>query len=276
MGPAPFDVRQAVSEDYALFVRFFAAFGASSPLPDLDWWAATCRDACFIEERGGAIGYGLAHKLADSAYVMHVAVDASARHRGVGRAIMHAVGQRLREQGCTRWTLTVKHDNAVAIHLYESLGMQIDFPVAGISFPWAAIDGMPRGDVIVEPFESTDDAALEDSLGIARGRIGKQRERGGRVLLRAGTNDSPSGLVAYDPRFPGAPLFRAQSPTVARALFEALRPYRLQDQEVFRVAVEADEALAAELVAFGGALAVSLFHMSGAIPEPTLGPGAPT
>lgn len=51
-----------------------------------------------------------------------VGVDADASGRGIGRILMMAGLDRMRERGCTAATLYVEADNAPAVHLYRSLG----------------------------------------------------------------------------------------------------------------------------------------------------------
>ncbi|HWU46049.1 MAG TPA: mycothiol synthase [Humibacter sp.] len=51
-----------------------------------------------------------------------IGVDAASAGRGLGRSLMHAGLQRLRERGCTIATLYVEGDNAPALRLYRSLG----------------------------------------------------------------------------------------------------------------------------------------------------------
>jgi len=72
------------------------------------------------------------------------------------------------------------------------------------------------------------------------------------------------GVVAFDPGFPGAFLFRARSAAHARALFEGIRPRARHSY--FRRAVEGDDELAEELIRGGASRTVSLLHMVGAIP----------
>lgn len=51
-----------------------------------------------------------------------VAVHASARGRGVGRALLSAIEAEARTMGCCKLTLEVRADNHNARHLYESFG----------------------------------------------------------------------------------------------------------------------------------------------------------
>jgi GNAT superfamily N-acetyltransferase len=258
-------VRDATPEDHALFVPFFLSFEMPDPIPDVPWWTKNCCHARFIEEDGKAVGYGLAYKLAESGYVMHCAVAADARNRGVGRKIMTTLGKILRDAGCTEWTLNVKVGNEPAIALYRRMGMHVDFTVAALRLQWSMVENVPAGDATAEPFDGGLDRSIEDLLGLEHGRISRPRELG-RVVLRARRGGETTGVIGFDPAFPGAPLFRARSLADARALFEGIRPHKRDEHDSFRAIVEANEPLAEELVSVGAERLLSLLHMTGPIP----------
>lgn len=260
-------VRDATPDDHATFARFFFSFEMPDPLPDLEWWTRFCKDAFFVEEQGKPVGYGLGWRLADSGYVMHVAVDASARNRGVGRVVMRTLAERLKAAGCTKWYLSVKRDNAPAIALYQRVGMRIEHPVSVVEVPWSAVAQLPSSSYVVEPFDAADDAAMEDTFGITRGRISHSRTLPARVLLRARDGERVVGVVSFDPPFPGAPLFRANDESVARALLDGMRPHAKPEFDHVRVVTEGDEPLAARLEAMGGKQLMSLYRMAGQIPS---------
>ncbi|MFC4827352.1 ribosomal protein S18-alanine N-acetyltransferase [Agromyces aurantiacus] len=56
--------------------------------------------------------------------IQTIAVDAAARGRGIGRALMHALIDEARRRGATELFLEVRADNPVARTLYESLGFE--------------------------------------------------------------------------------------------------------------------------------------------------------
>jgi GNAT superfamily N-acetyltransferase len=259
-------VRPATPEDHALFVPFFLSFEMPDPIPEQAWWDKFCQNACFLEEDGKALGYGLAYKLEDSGYVMHCAVDASARNRGVGRAVMKTLAKRLRALGCTRWTLNVKVGNEPAIALYRRLGMDVDFTVAVLRIPWSVAEGLPVGSSTGEAFDGSEDRHIEDVFGLEHGRVSRPRELG-RVMRRARRGEETTGVIGFDPPFPGAPLFRARSMEDAAALFRSIRETAKPEHDYFRVVVEADEALAERLISAGATRIMSLLHMVGPLPE---------
>jgi mycothiol synthase len=59
---------------------------------------------------------------ADEGEIYVIGVDASQAGRGLGRTLMRAGLERLRERGCSAATLYVEADNIAAVHLYRSLG----------------------------------------------------------------------------------------------------------------------------------------------------------
>lgn len=87
-------------------------------------------DTLYLCVRDGEnmIGYcGLLQSF-DEADITNVAVRREYRSCGVGRAMLEALIEGGKERGISRFTLEVRKSNAVALHLYETLG----FVSAGI------------------------------------------------------------------------------------------------------------------------------------------------
>lgn len=59
------------------------------------------------------------------AFIYFIGIDEAFRGKGYGRAAMQALEAAVRPRGATRIDLSVFGDNATAIHLYQSLGYQI-------------------------------------------------------------------------------------------------------------------------------------------------------
>ncbi|MBB4920703.1 GNAT family N-acetyltransferase [Streptosporangium saharense] len=59
-----------------------------------------------------------------SLYLKELFVRPDARKRGVGRALMDALGQAAAETGCSRVEWTADHDNPAALAFYAALGAQ--------------------------------------------------------------------------------------------------------------------------------------------------------
>jgi ribosomal protein S18 acetylase RimI-like enzyme len=57
--------------------------------------------------------------------VYHLAVRATDRKRGVGRALMEELESRLRAKGCLKYYLLVTPDNRRAVAFYERLGWEV-------------------------------------------------------------------------------------------------------------------------------------------------------
>lgn len=71
---------------------------------------------------GKVIGYGGYAHILDEGHIMNIAVTASHRGKGVGRAIVARMLGSARENGIEAITLEVNENNAPAIALYESVG----------------------------------------------------------------------------------------------------------------------------------------------------------
>jgi ribosomal-protein-alanine N-acetyltransferase len=91
----------------------------------LDAWGALL---VIAEVREVVAGYALAvPSLApNQAWLLSTAVSAEARGRGVGRALVESVLDRLDAAGRRTVRLTVSPDNAVAVRLYERLGFAVE------------------------------------------------------------------------------------------------------------------------------------------------------
>ncbi|MGO5115557.1 ribosomal protein S18-alanine N-acetyltransferase [Candidatus Avoscillospira sp. LCP25S3_F1] len=68
------------------------------------------------------LGYVGSQTVLDSTDILNVAVSPDHRGRGIGRALLTELEQRLRQQGVTEVLLEVRPSNAPAIALYTSLG----------------------------------------------------------------------------------------------------------------------------------------------------------
>ena len=69
-------------------------------------------------------GYVGSQSVLDAADMMNVAVHPAYRRQGIGRELVLALSERLKEKGVVRLMLEVRQSNAPAIALYESLGFQ--------------------------------------------------------------------------------------------------------------------------------------------------------
>ena len=263
----PLRARPANADDYDLLVRFHRYFELPDPDPARDWWERFHVHARFVEDESGrAVGYGLAYRLDQLAYVLHVSVEPDARRRGVGRAVMECLAKKLRDDGTTRWALNVKEENAPAIALYRSLGLEVAFVIEVLRIDVTKVAALPASSVSVETSEPNEDRTVEDTFRFDHGRLERFREMPDRVLLRAREADRIVGVAGLDPRFPGAPIFRARDAGVARRLLEHMQTRVKPEVEHLRLVLEDDDRLARVLVSAGGEREMKLLRMVGPIP----------
>ncbi len=266
-------MRPATAADYPAYARLFPQLETGDPVPPPDKFAElVAPNAVFLDGDGGAIAYGFAEATPPVGYVRNVVVDAAARRRGAGRAVMAALAERLRGAGCTRWQLNVKVDNGPAIALYRALGMREDYRSVAMSIAWADVGKLapaPPG-IAARPPSPSEDAALEEAYRMQPGQLARDRAAGDLVLLRlcdeAQPRDLRLGFARFTPWFPGAYPFRAAAPPLARALLDALRPHALPRFDYTRLVVEDDPALAAALAAAGAEVKMTLAHFEGPLP----------
>ncbi|MDI6655777.1 MAG: ribosomal protein S18-alanine N-acetyltransferase [Candidatus Hydrothermarchaeota archaeon] len=86
----------------------------------------TYPDTFFVaEENGAVVGYVISRMVNRSGHVLAIAVDPRHRNRGLGRALMNAVTERLREFGMKDIYLEVRISNTAAINFYKKLGFEV-------------------------------------------------------------------------------------------------------------------------------------------------------
>src|SRR5262249_38099866 len=138
---------------------------------------------------------------------------------------------------------------------------------------WERAKDLPRveRELSARFIDEAEDAALEDAFAKPRGRLRQLRARSGMLLLRlvdpARPDEPRVAMAAFDPQFPGAPLFAVARPTLAAPLLDAIRAHaRPGDASIFLLA-EADRATDALLRAAGARVRFELLHMHGEIPR---------
>jgi N6-L-threonylcarbamoyladenine synthase len=97
---------------------------------DLDQWLDTvrrCRSAFLARRNGWPVGW-VAGRVLDSGrgYVDMLAVAMSERHRGLGRALLLHAFADLQLAGGRGLTLEVQAENAAALGLYRSVGLEVE------------------------------------------------------------------------------------------------------------------------------------------------------
>ena len=153
-------IRRSLAEDYPAFARLFLDLATGDPTPSFDRWRDELADASLVAEddRGLVVGYAYAEVLRGTGYVRQLVVDAEARGRGVGRALLEDVASRFAEAGCATWQLNVAPDNGPARRLYRGLGMVDGLFSWVLRFPWSRVGSLPRAEgVRVSPVEPRED-----------------------------------------------------------------------------------------------------------------------
>jgi GNAT superfamily N-acetyltransferase len=275
--PSPAAARR---EHYADFVRLFAELGTHDPVPDLERW---CREwapeTVFLEHDGRPVGYGRAQALSRTGYVRHVAVERALRRRGLGRALMRALAEWLRERGCERWELNVRTDNEAALALYRSLGMREAFTTRVLRLPRDVAGRLAAAapPIAVRDAPAELDEALEERFELARGLLASLRRLSGQRILLASEPGDALGVARFDPSYPGCFPFCARTLDAARALLAAALPSLAPDAPWIQLVVERDRELARDLLSHGGTLQMEIVHLSGELPEAetTSGPAEP-
>lgn len=78
------------------------------------------------EAAGVLVGFASARLLVDEAHVIRLAVDATDRRRGIGRALLDGLIDWAREGGASAVVLEVRADNVAASTLYRAVGFTQD------------------------------------------------------------------------------------------------------------------------------------------------------
>lgn len=257
-----FDVRLATREDYPVFARLFPELGVADPLPDADAFATGMLPRVIILEADGeSLGYALWQVYGAVAHVVHVVVDPRARGRRAGEALLAEVKARALGEGCARWFLNVKQDNASALRLYERVGFARVLEGWSVETTWEALATMPGegGGATVRPLEPSDDAEAAARFDVDAERIAQLRGRRGEVLLQVREAGALVAFAGFAPAYPGVFPVRVARAELARALFDGLRPHATAPR--LHVFVEGNRPLYELLVASGARLEHALFRM---------------
>jgi ribosomal protein S18 acetylase RimI-like enzyme len=256
-------------EHHAEFTRFFRELEVDDPVPEPGRWAEEMMpQTFFLEVAGHLVGYAFSEAYGPRGYVRHVVVAPAARRKGHGRALMKALAQRLRQQGCTRWELNVKVDNLAAIRLYEHCGLRVAYRSHALRLAWAALGRLPAPPRAPEAraVEPAQDRALEAAFRLPQGLLARLRGLAGSVLLELVQDGEPVAFARFDPAFPGCFPFHVRSPQLARPLLEALHPRARHGDLWLQVVVEGDPATAQALIRAGAEEVLEILHLEGPLP----------
>ncbi len=262
-------IRPARSSDYDAFAALVPELRVDDPTPTREKFELEIAATTLIAEGadGAAEGYCYYQLLRPEAYVRHVVVAQAARGKRVGEALLRAVAALARADGATRWQLNVKPDNAPAHALYRRLGFVTEYASTALRFDWDLARRL--GPVEGRAFAVTPehDASVEAGAGLSKGLLAAQRALPARVLFAVEVDGEVRGAACFNPGFPGAFPFRAQSPGLVRALLEALEPFALPEPPYMQVVVEGQPALRAALVDAGATVRMDFLHLSGELPS---------
>ena len=171
--------RAARPDDYDAWVGFWREIIVAGPPPTRERWVEhLMRYTMFLEDDGVLAAYNLSYPFGARGDVRQLAVAPAFRRRGVGIQLMAAVAAKLRAAGCTEWRLEVRADNAAAIALYRSAGMQPLRDVHSVVMAreacerFAASRSMRHAAIAVIP---ADDAALEATFDFGTGQLQRWR-----------------------------------------------------------------------------------------------------
>jgi ribosomal protein S18 acetylase RimI-like enzyme len=260
-------IRAAAVDDYPAFTALFRELGIEEAPPNPERWANDVAPTTLVCERDrGVVGYVNFYKLAVAGHVRNLVVAPGARRAGVGRDLMTAAAGKLRAVGAVEWHLNVKRDNAAAIGLYESLGMEVEHRSTAVRMTWADAARMPSEPAVASLADPSDDNELERAFGLLAGRLAMARTRAGRVILQLrGTACEPLGLACFDPPYPnGAYPFCVARTALAGTLIAALRAHASAG-EVVHLVIEDDAALVDALVAAGAGIRMQMLHYRGVL-----------
>lgn len=77
------------------------------------------------EDEGSIIGAVMGGFDGRRGKIYHLAVDSHYRKKGIGRALMEELEQRLRSKGCLKYYLLVKEGNQEAMAFYKQMGCSV-------------------------------------------------------------------------------------------------------------------------------------------------------
>lgn len=259
-------VRRAEPRDYGAFARLFPELAIDDPVPPEDVFLREIMPTTLMLELAGEVA-GLAHwvVLTGSGHLRLLITATGARRRGVGRTLMEAVRDVLRDAGCGTWTLNVLETNTAAVTLYEKMGLRRVLVSSALRVPWSAVDSMPEVAPVARAIAPGDDARVEAELGLSPGILALRRSQGGRSLLLVEEGGHAVAACAFDPSFPGAQPFFAPRLDLAIALLRAMKPHARPDHSFAFVSLDGQEDVARALVAHGAVLRFHTMRMRGPI-----------
>jgi GNAT superfamily N-acetyltransferase len=249
-------IRPATKADHPTYARLSPEI-SDDPVRDEARFERDMMPTTMIADGVGYVYYAI---IGDTAHVSQIAVAPEARRRGIASALMKDVADRARRAGCKTWRLNVKIDNAAAIALYESLGLERVFESYALKIEWRLVPEGPSEGRRIEPDE---DERIERELRMLPGQLAQTRAAR-RIPLVVERDGAIAAAAAFDPSFPGAPVFRA-SPELALPLLRAMRPFALPEHDFVGLKIEDQPQTSRMLIELGARVRFHMFHMVGAL-----------
>lgn len=265
-----FITRDARREDHEAFTRFWAELGLDQGPPDVDYWDEHLRPRTMFlaTPEGQLVGYALTFPFGERGDVRQIAVEPSARRRGVGRALMAAVAERFRGEGVRDWRLEVKQDNAAAIALYRSVGMDVICELVSMRMTAEQVKAFAAtrsGSLRVETIEPAEDAVHEARWDLGRGQLARWRKARGpdarlmKIADRALAQYMPAFTPEWGLIFPLYAIDRGHAAAIFGAITEMAMLPVIEMQ--FR-----DGVVAQALIRAGATVIETLYEMGGRLP----------
>lgn len=258
-------LRPGLPADYPCFKRWFPMLGSGDPTPPPERWQDELVPLSTVAESGGQpVGYCFMQVFGTDGYIRHLVVDPAARRGGAGRCLLRHAISKMREAGCSGWRLNVRDDNAPALGLYASLGLEIHHACTSLRFPPALVDTLPHSPRSLEVIEpgAHQLGGLEERFELPLGQLDLVRKHpAGLVLAVFGEASQSCGVATFDATRQGSFPFRAESLETGYVLLHALRAHATGPE--MGVVSEDVDAFTQRLIDAGARVPFRFVHMRG-------------
>lgn len=261
-------IRPAQPRDYEAFERLFPELGVKDPTPTHEYWNAQMVPFSWVavDPRSGDVhGYCYCQRYDEDAYVRNIVVDAKCRGNGVGTALMTTASRELYAAGYRTLRLNVRSDNAAAISLYQSVGLEAHYETTPIRFLWSDLPRLPRSDVIARRLDPSRDSVAETLFGVPKGQLRSVRNQGRLLVEAVDATSELRGFAAHNPSFPECFPFRTLDEGVAGAMLDYLQTLVQPREEHLFLVCEDNPVLTETLIRCGGTVIEHILHMAGPI-----------
>lgn len=235
------------------------------PVPSADHWVRELMPTTLVAEDEGVVGYLYHQIFGEVGYVRNVVSSPSHRRKGIGRALMEAARAVFQNAGATSWCLNVKPDNTEARALYDALGLKVAYRSEALRIEWANIRAWPRAktdaQIRIEPIEPVDDLSFESTHRLLPGQLAAARMQQDRVILGLSVDDQPTGVLVFNPHYPGCFPFRVAGPEWLPVFLQALEAYKRPEHDYVQLVIEDQDESARALRAHGAELRLEILNL---------------